>query len=215
MKKAAALILSVLIILSVFCACSGDKDEDVNYVVTFTCDDENSAWQYETESEGIITVSQSTVTEEDGKLSYVFLLESVGEGETKITFSQISSADKKILREVVYSIKVTPDYKITASIISDKTPDSEETKVSVNSVAEAEKLVESILIKDNPDDDGNLVFETKESENGKYSVRVYRLTRGENGNTVMKYFMTYEVSENGEMSETPEEGIPDRVITSK
>lgn len=215
MKKAAALILSVIIILSVFCACSGDKDEDVNYVVTFTCDDENSAWQYETESEGIITVSQSTVTEEDGKLSYVFLLESVGEGETKITFSQISSADKKILREVVYSIKVTPDYKITASIISDKTPDSEETKVSVNSVAEAEKLVESVLIKDNPDDDGNLVFETKESENGKYSVRVYRLTRDESGNTVMKYFMTYEVSENGEMSETPEEGISDRVITSK
>ena len=215
MKKAAALILSVLIILSVFCACSGDKDEDVNYVVTFTCDDDNSAWQYETESEGIITVSQSTVTEEDGKLSYVFLLESVGEGETKITFSQISSADKKILREVVYSIKVTPDYKITASIISDKTPDSEETKVSVNSGAQAEKLVESILIKDNPDDDGNLVFETKESENGKYSVRVYRLTRDESGNTVMKYFMTYEVSENGEMSETPEEGISDRVITSK
>ena len=215
MKKAAALILSVLIILSVFCACSGDKDEDVNYVVTFTCDDDNSAWQYETESEGIITVSQSTVTEEDGKLSYVFLLESVGEGETKITFSQISSADKKILREVVYSIKVTPDYNITASIISDKTPDSEETKVSVNSGAQAEKLVESVLIKDNPDDDGNLVFETKESENGKYSVRVYRLTRDESGNTVMKYFMTYEVSENGEMSETPEEGISDRVITSK
>lgn len=215
MKKAAALILSVLIILSVFCACSGDKDEDVNYVVTFTCDDDNSAWQYETESEGIITVSQSTVTEEDGKLSYVFLLESVGEGETKITFSQISSADKKILREVIYSIKVTPDYKITASIISDKTPDSEETKVSVNSVAEAEKLVESVLIKDNPDDDGNLVFETKEGENGKYSVRVYRLTRDDSGNTVMKYFMTYEVSENGEMIETPEEGIPDRVITSK
>ncbi|MGN1118479.1 MAG: hypothetical protein ACI4RU_07685 [Acutalibacteraceae bacterium] len=215
MKKAAALILSVLIILSVFCACSGDKDEDVNYVVTFTCDDENSAWQYETESEGIITVSQSTVTEADGKLSYVFLLESVGEGETEITFSQISSADKKILREVVYSIKVTPDYKITASIVSDKTPDSEEIKVSVNSGAQAEKLVESVLIKDNPDDDGNLVFETKESENGKYSVRVYRLTRDESGNTVMKYFMTYEVSENGEMSETPEEGISDRVITSK
>ncbi|MGN0444035.1 MAG: hypothetical protein ACI4F5_05415 [Acutalibacteraceae bacterium] len=215
MKKAAALILSVLIILSVFCACSGDKDEDVNYVVTFTCDDDNSAWQYETESEGIITVSQSTVTEADGKLSYVFLLESVGEGETKITFSQISSADKKTLREVVYSIKVSPDFKITASIISDKTPGSEETKVSVNSVAEAEKLVESVLIKDNPDDDGNLVFETKESDNGKYFVRVYRLTTDESGNTVMKYFMTYEVSENGEMSETPEEGIPDRVITSK
>ena len=215
MKKAAALILSVFIILSVFCACSGDKDEDVNYVVSFTCDDENSGWQYETESEGIVTVSQSTVTEEDGKLSYVFLLESVGEGETKITFSQISSADKKTLREVVYSIKVSPDFKITASIVSDKTPYSEETKVSVNSGSEAEKLVESVLIKDNPDDDGNLVFETKESDNGKYSVRVYRLTTDESGNTVMKYFMTYEVSENGEISETPEEGISDRVITSK
>lgn len=215
MKKVSALILCTFIIISIFCSCKKAVPEDLSYMVSFGCESENVDWSYELKDEGIVTVTQELQTGEDGR-SMVFVLESVGEGETEITFISTDTSSGEVLRKVLYSVSVDSSFEITAKLLKDELPEPlTQPAVSVGNKQEAEELVSSSLIKDNPDFEGNLVFKTEKGGNGKFIVRVFRIVPGKNGKTILKYYLTCIVSPDGSIKQKHESDIQDKVLNTK
>lgn len=213
MKRMTALSLSLLMILISLCACSQKEDKDINYIITFSSSDENHEWLYDMKNEGVVTVTPSVDPQTDGSFSYMFLLESVGEGETVITFNYVDKTVNKPVESVVYNVSVDSDFKITASVAEEKKPEeTEKASVDIRSASDAEKLVEEKLIEEDPSNQGKLVYETTEGKNGKFNVRVFL---AEDGTNVMKYKGTYVVSPDGEITEKQEKNIKDKVISAK
>ncbi len=214
MRKVTSLLVCLISVMLIFCSCSGDTGEDVNYIITFKCENKNDEWKYEMQTQGIVTVTPEITNESDKSVSYSFILESVGEGETNISFLCFDTQKNEETRKADYLIKVDKDYKITAELLSDS-DESTASPVSIKSTADAESYVEAALEKKNPDDEGKLFCEAEKLSQEKYIVRVFRLETNSDGKAVKKYIKSYVVFENGKMKEKTEDNIQDVIITVK
>lgn len=203
MKKILTFLMCILLVMTLFCACS-KSDSDVNYIITFECENEKTGWKYEAEDEGIVTVTTQCTNDANGKVSYSFILESVGEGETDMKFSCFDTETNECLRCVTYLVKVNKDYVISAKLVSDETKSTSDKPVKIKNEADAERAVKDKFEKDNPDNEGKLFYETKKLSDGEYLVRIFRMAYDEEGNPVRRYVKSYEVFEDGHMNETKE-----------
>lgn len=216
MKRIISVLTGVILLLSVVCACSANKNEDINYVIKLSCDSEKLEWKYEMKSEGIVTVTPSVNNEENGSSSYIFLLESVGEGETEIKFTLTEKESENVAETVIYKISVDSDFVITAEMLSDsKAGETEKVPVSISTKGEAEKLVDKKLLSEDKENEGKLFYETQKDSDGNYLVRVFKAKTDSDGKTVMKYQFTYIVSPDGEMTKITENNITDMIVVSK
>lgn len=211
MKKISALFMCFLSLLLVFCACS-KSDNDVNYIITFDCKNEKEEWKYEIREEGVVEVTTQCTNDANGKISYSFILESVGEGETFIEFSCHSTESEEVLRTVTYLIKVNKDYVISAKLISDETEKS--AKTEIKSEADAENFVREYMNKKKTDNEGKLFYETKKLSDGEYLVRVFKMIYDEEKNPIRRYVISYNVFNDGSMNET-KENFKDTIMSVK
>lgn len=203
MKKISVFLLSILLGLSLFCACS-KNDNDINYIITFECENQKTEWKYEAEDEGIVTVTTQCTNDASGNVSYSFILESVGEGETNMKFLCFNTETNESLRCVTYLVKVNSDYVISAKLVSDKTESTAVKTVEIKNEADAENTVKNKFEKDNPDNEGEFFYETKKLSDGEYIVRVFKMVYDEESNPVRRYVKSYKVFEDGHMNETKE-----------
>lgn len=213
MKRIIALFICSALLLTCFCACSGKKDEDINYVISLECS-ENQMWECSASQEGIVTISDSRSLSGENA-TCVYILESVGEGETELTFSLKDKDSTDVIREVIYKVSVDSDFKITATVVLDKIKEEKNEEVKIESAGDAEKYVQDKLSENDSSNAGKYFFETERTEDGNFRVRVFTLAQAADGTTVMRYYTTYIVSPDGEMTEEKEEDVEDRPVISK
>lgn len=214
MKRIVASILCFVIASLLLCACSKNNSGDVGFIIEFKAESSNESWQHTLADEGVVTVTPSIINDKDSSVSYVFMLESVGEGKTQITFTCNDIQKGEVKETVVYDIKVDSEFAITAEIAAQQADSSASGVTEVKTAADAEKVTGEKLVKENPAYDGELFFETNKTADGDFSVRVFVLCN-KDGKTVMSYLSTYIVSRDGAIKESAEKGIEDRIINSK
>lgn len=212
-KKIIALLMCVFSFVLLLCACGDKKDAgDLSYIISLSAQSPDYSWSCETTPEGIVSVSEETASQNDGSVNYTYILESVGEGETKSVFT-CTDSNGKTVRTIEYKITVDSNYKITAVLVSDEEPT--ESVIEVNTKTEAENLIRQVLTDNEPENEGKLIFETVKNDDGTFSVRVFKMTTGKNGKQKYKYSETYIIGSDGSMKLVSEKDVPDKKVTLK
>ncbi len=216
MKKIISVLLSAVIMLSIFGACG--KEEDVNWIASFEYE-QGYSWIYNMEKEGVISLlTRGDSPEADGKTgNTMFIFQPVGEGETVVTFSYLANSGE-VIKKVKYKVTVDADYKYVAELIEDNV-DVVQTPVKIENQEEAEKYL-SDKVGAYDEESGNefvVEFERSYEEDGVrwYVFRVSTVIN-ENGKTYLRFFKLYAVSRYGEVKELEDpEDVTDRELSSK
>ena len=215
MKRITAVFLFAVILMASLCACGNKNNNDINYVLSFSSEDGSSKWSCEMKEEGIITAEETVLDEEDGSVSYIYVLESVGEGETDISFVCTDIKSGETVKTVNYSVKVGADYKINVSLLSDTVPETRPAVTEIGSKGEAEEYIKDVIASSDADNADKYVYETEKAQDGRYRVRVFIEKTDDSGKTVVEYVRTYYVSSDADIETKTEHSVDDRPVTSK